>query len=77
MLVLAHAHVVKQVVELALGHGAHAELLEVVRVDARAQRAARHGAAGLERSQPYTWEAINASMVDTYLRLANARPQAV
>ena len=34
---------------------------------------ARHGAAGLERSQPYTWEAINASMVDTYLRLANAR----
>ncbi|MEL7728909.1 glycosyltransferase family 1 protein [Citromicrobium bathyomarinum] len=34
---------------------------------------ARHGAAGLERSQPYTWEAINASMVDTYLRLANAQ----
>ena len=34
---------------------------------------ARHGAAGLARSQPYTWEAINASMVDTYLRLANAR----
>ena len=38
-----------------------------------AQLRARHGAAGLERSQPYTWEAINASMVDTYLRLANAR----
>ena len=34
---------------------------------------ARHGAAGLERSQPYTWEAINASMVDTYLRLLEAR----
>ncbi|MBB3033352.1 glycosyltransferase family 4 protein [Alteriqipengyuania lutimaris] len=37
---------------------------------------ARHGAAGLERSRPFTWEAINASMVDTYLRLANAKPQA-
>ena len=35
---------------------------------------ARHGAAGLERSQPYTWEAINASMVDTYLRLVEAKP---
>jgi len=36
----------------------------------------RHGAAGLERSRPYTWDAINASMVATYLRLANAKPQA-
>ena len=35
---------------------------------------ARHGAAGLERSQPYTWEAINASMVETYLRLVEAKP---
>jgi len=41
-----------------------------------AELRARHGAAGLERSRPYTWEAINASMVDTYLRLANAKPQA-
>ena len=40
-----------------------------------AELRAHHGAAGLERSQPYTWEAINASMVDTYLRLANAKPQ--
>ncbi len=40
------------------------------------QLRARHGAAGLARSQPYTWEAINASMVDTYLRLANSKPQA-
>ena len=38
------------------------------------QRRATHGAAGLERSQPYTWDAINASIVDTYLRLVEAKP---
>jgi glycosyltransferase involved in cell wall biosynthesis len=34
---------------------------------------AAHGAAGEERSRGYTWDAINWSVADTYLRLIDAR----
>jgi len=34
---------------------------------------ARHGAAGAEKSLAYTWDAINQTMAETYLRLVAAR----
>ncbi|MCP5395911.1 MAG: glycosyltransferase family 1 protein [Sphingomonadaceae bacterium] len=38
-----------------------------------AQLRAAHGTAGEERSRDYSWDAINQAVVDTYLRLANAK----
>ena len=34
---------------------------------------ARHGAAGEARSRPYTWDAVNRTVADAYVRLVEAR----
>lgn len=44
-------------------------------LDSPALRAA-HGAAGLEKSRAYSWDAINQAMADTYLRLVAAKQRA-
>jgi phosphatidylinositol alpha 1,6-mannosyltransferase len=37
---------------------------------------AKHGAAGAKKSHAYTWDAINQTMAETYLRLIAARRSA-
>jgi len=51
--------------------GAYADALAAYVADT-ALRAA-HGAAGEERSRAYTWDAINQTVAETYLRLIDAR----